>query len=60
MTITEKVLHAVENLPDDAPIEDVMERLSFMAKIEKGLEQANAGQTISHDEVKERANKWLR
>ncbi len=60
MTITEKVLQAVQNLPDDAPIEDAMERLLFMAKIEKGLQQADAGQTISHDEVKERATKWLR
>jgi hypothetical protein len=38
MTITEKVLQAVENLPDDAPIEDVMERLFFMAKIERGIQ----------------------
>ena len=60
MTIKEKVLQAVENLPDDAPIEEAMERLLFMAKIERGLQQADAGQTISHDEVKERAAKWLK
>ena len=60
MTITEKVLQAVENLPDDAPIEEAMERLLFMAKIERGLQEADAGQTISHDEVKERAAKWLK
>ena len=60
MTITEKVLQAVQNLPDDAAIEDAMERLLFMAKIERGLQQADEGQTISHDEVKERAAKWLK
>ncbi len=60
MTITEKVLQAVQTLPDDAPIEEAMERLLFIAKIERGLEQADAGQTISHDEVKERAAKWLK
>jgi len=60
MTITEKVLQAVENLPDDAPIEDVMERLFFMAKIERGIQQADDGQTIPHDEMKERAAKWLK
>lgn len=54
MTITEKVLQAVENLPDDAPIEDAMERLLFMAKIERGIQQADDGQTIPHSEVKER------
>jgi predicted transcriptional regulator len=60
MTIKEKVLQAVENLPDDAAIEDAMERLLFMAKIERGIEQADAGRTISHDEVKQRASKWLK
>ena len=60
MTITEKVLQAVHNLPDDAPIEEAMERLLFMAKIERGLEQADSGQTISHDEVKERVGKMAR
>jgi len=60
MTIKEKVLQAVENLPDDAAIEEAMERLLFMAKIERGLEQAEAGRIISRDEVKERVTKWLR
>ena len=60
MTIKEKVLQAVQHLPDDAPIEEAMEKLLFIAKIERGLEQANDGQTLSHDEVKERAAKWLK
>ena len=60
MTIKEKVLQAVQDLPDDASIEDAMERLLFLAKIEKGLQQADAGQTISHAQVKENMAKWLR
>lgn len=60
MTITEKVVKAVQGLPDDASIEEAMERLLFMAKIERGLEQADRGQTVSHDDVKERMAKWLK
>ena len=60
MTIKEKVIQAVRDLPDDASIEDAMERLLFLAKIERGLQQADAGQTISHAQVKERMAKWLR
>ena len=60
MTTKEKVLDAVQALPDDASIEDAMERLFFLAKIEKGLQQADAGQTISHTQVKERMAKWLK
>ena len=60
MTSKEKVLQAVQGLPDDASIEDAMERLLFLAKIERGLRQADAGQTISHADVKEKMAKCLR
>jgi len=60
MTTKERVVQAVQSLPEDASIEDAMERLLFLAKIERGLQQANAGQTISHDQVKERMAKWLK
>jgi len=60
MTSKEKVLQAVQGLPDDASIEDAMERLLFVAKIERGLQQADAGQTISHAQVKERMARWLK
>ena len=60
MTTKQKVMRAIEALPDDASIEDAMERLLFLAKIEKGLQQADAGRTISHDQVKERMAKWVK
>ncbi|MEO7509630.1 MAG: hypothetical protein ABIZ95_20460 [Pyrinomonadaceae bacterium] len=60
MTIQEKVAQAVQGLPDDASLEEAMERLVFLAKVERGLQQADAGQTISHDEVKLRMQKWLK
>jgi predicted transcriptional regulator len=60
MTNKEKMIDAMQDLPDDASIEDAMERLLFLAKIERGLKQADAGRTISHEAVKERMAKWLR
>lgn len=59
MTLKDKVLLAVKDLPDDAPIEDAMERLLFLAKVERGLKQADAGKTLSHEDVVQRASKWL-
>lgn len=50
----QRVLEAVEALPADATIEDAMERLYFLAKIQRGLEQADAGDTMTHDEAKKR------
>jgi len=48
------------DLPDDASYEDAMERLFFLAKIERGLRQAEAGQTIPHEQVAQRLAKWLK
>jgi len=50
----ERVLEAVRDLPDDATVEDAMERLYFLAKIEEGLRQAEAGETVSHEEARKR------
>ncbi|MCC5850539.1 MAG: hypothetical protein JJU29_20830 [Verrucomicrobia bacterium] len=60
MTTKDKVIQAVQNLPDDASFEDAMERLLFLVKIERGLQQADAGQTFSQAQVKERMSKWLK
>ena len=59
MTTKEKMLEAVGTLPDDAGIEDAMERLYFLAKIEKGIQEADAGLTIPHEEVTRRVSKRL-
>ncbi len=60
MNTKELVLEAIKDLPDNAPIEDAMERLLLLAKIERGIEQADAGETISHDKIKQRVSKWTR
>lgn len=43
---------AVEQLPDDASFEDAMERLYFLSKVARGLEPADRGDTVSHDDVR--------
>lgn len=50
----QRILDALNDLADDASIEDAMERLYFLAKIEKGLAQLDAGESIDHEEVKRR------
>lgn len=52
--VKERVIEAVRDLPDDATVEDAMERLYFLAKVEEGLRQADSGQTVSHDEARRR------
>jgi predicted transcriptional regulator len=52
--VKEEMVRLIQDLPEDATVEDAIERLCFLAKIERGLEQSEAGKTISHDEIKSR------
>jgi len=58
MTTKQKILNALRGLPQNASYEDAMERLLFLAKIEKGLQQADAGQTASRQFVKQKMKRW--
>ena len=60
MTAKQKVMRIVRDLPANASIEDAMERLLFLAKVEKGIQQADSGKTLSHEKVKEKMAKWLK
>ena len=53
-TAKQGVLEAIEGLPADATLEDAIERLVLLAKIERGLAELDAGQGIDHSEAKRR------
>ena len=53
-TSKERILEALRSLPADATVDDAIERLVFMAKVEEGLAQLDAGQGVPHEEVKRR------
>jgi predicted transcriptional regulator len=50
----ERIIEAMQSLPQDATFEDAIERLVFLAKIQEGLAQLDEGAGIPHDEVKRR------
>ena len=56
----EAMLKAIQELPDDATVADAMERLYLLEKIERGIAQADAGQTVSHEEARRRVARWLK
>lgn len=45
-------LEALRSLPDDATLEDAIERLCFLAKVGEGLRQSEAGELIPQEEIK--------
>jgi hypothetical protein len=48
----QRILDALADLAGDASIEGAMERLYFLAKIEKGLAQLDASQGLDHEEIR--------
>ena len=55
----QNILETIKRLPEETSIEEAMERLFLLSKIEKGCQQADAGQTYPHSEAKERMKQWL-
>jgi predicted transcriptional regulator len=59
MTQKQLVLNAINELPDDAPLSEIVERIEFLAAVQKGLDQLDQGAGIPHDEVKRQLASWL-
>ena len=55
----EEVLHILECLPDNASLEDIQYHIYVRQKIEHGLEDLEAGRTLSEEEFDQRMAKWL-
>ena len=50
----DRMVEAIRELPADATVDDAIERLVFLAKIDEGLTQLDRGEGVPHDEVKRR------
>ena len=50
----DRLIEAMQQLPPDTTIEQAMEHLYFLAKVQRGVQQADAGQTISHEDARRR------
>jgi len=58
MTSPMRVLleQTLQGLPDDASLEQAMERLLLLAKIDQGLNDLETGDRVAHQEVRSRFN----
>ena len=50
MTTKEKAISLIQTLDDDVSLDDVIDRLYLLRKIELGIAQADAGDVMEHDE----------
>ena len=54
----EKALALINDLPKEFDVEELVEKMLFMDKVEKGLEQIEQGKTISHEELQDKVREW--
>lgn len=54
----EAALNIIKDFSQEFELELLIEKLIFMEKVEKGLQDLEAGNTKTHNEVKELTKKW--
>jgi len=59
-TQKENIIQMIKDLPDDISLEDIIEVLYIRQRIEKGLKDSKEGNLYTHEEAKERLEKWLK
>ena len=59
MNAKARILRAIEELPEDASVEDALDRLCLLYKIEIGLRQAERGELAGQEEARRRMKRWL-
>lgn len=58
MSNRELVLDLVGKLPDDAPMEEILRKIEFVAGVREGLDQADRGEGYSLEEVRKMIEEW--
>ena len=58
MLTKEQVMNSLKDMPDKFSIDDLVDKLILMQKIEIGLEQSKKGQVYIVEEAKEMLKKW--
>ena len=54
-----KVIETLDSLPEEFSTEELIDRLIFIDKVEKGMQDVDEGRTVSLDEAKDRIKeKW--
>lgn len=58
MITKDKAIEAIKSLPDEFSIEELMDRLILLNKIETGIRQVESGETFTSDQAKRMVKEW--
>jgi predicted transcriptional regulator len=57
-TAKQEALNAIQQLPDNVDLDEIVYRLYVINKIHQGMQDVEAGRTISHEELKRQIEQW--
>ena len=60
MLFREQVSDTIDSMPEQFEIDDIVEKLIFLDKIEQGLDDIKNGRVFTEEEVEKRLEKWLK
>ncbi|MBI3463583.1 MAG: hypothetical protein HY000_11070 [Planctomycetes bacterium] len=55
----DRIQQVVDELPEEVDIDELMEKLYLLHKIEIGERQIAAGHGVAHEDAKKRLEQWL-
>jgi len=58
-TVKQEVSDLLARLPENCSLEDIQYHLYVIQKVERGLEDARAGNVYAQEEVEKKMAKWL-
>ncbi|MCK9413989.1 MAG: hypothetical protein M0Q53_16935 [Prolixibacteraceae bacterium] len=60
MITKERLIQVINGMPEEISIEEVIEELVFISKIEQGLYDVESGRILTDSVVAEKMEKWLK
>ena len=60
MISKEKLLKSLESMPEQINVDELLDRVLFIQKIEEGLLQSEQGQVTSHESLKNEMAQWFK
>lgn len=60
MLVKSEVIKAISSFPDNFSIDEIVEKLILLDKIDKGISQADSGKTLPEEEVDKKIEEWLK
>ena len=55
-----QLINSLDDLPENVTIDQVIDRLIYIEKVQKGIEDSKNGSVYSKEEAKKKLGKWIK